>query len=110
MKIILISSLITILFISNFPPNTPTFKTSDVNVILSKSEENLTKACSVAKIADTQQKEEMIGMKAKIDQLTKERNQLQKTLTKTQNELQTIKTYTNTNLDTGSQSQLFPEN
>jgi prefoldin subunit 5 len=49
-------------------------------------------------------------MKAKIDQLTKERNQLQKTLTKTQNELQTIKTYTNTNLDTGDQFQLSPEN
>jgi hypothetical protein len=91
MKIILMSSLLAVLVISSVSSTKTTFKSSDIDIILNESEKNITKANSVAKIADIQQKEEMVVIRTKMNKLIKEKNQLQKALIKIQNELQIVK-------------------
>ncbi len=85
------SSLLAVLVISSVSSTKTTFKSSDIDIILNESEKNITKANSVAKIADIQQKEEMVVIRTKMNKLIKEKNQLQKALIKIQNELQIVK-------------------
>jgi hypothetical protein len=110
MKTILISILLTLLIVTNSEP-VKTNNNVDIDAILAKSEKNLTKATTVTKVADQQQKAKMTEMHQTMDKLVEEKKQLEQTLIETKNELQTVKEVINNNAaDTGEHFNLFPEN
>lgn len=105
--IILLSSLTLIVYNVNTKEET---KEVDIDSIIAKSEKNLSKAVSVTKLADQQQKEKMVEMHDKVEKLEKEKVELEQTLIQTQNELQVVKTTINNAIDSGEQFNLFPKN
>jgi hypothetical protein len=111
MKTLLISFLLTILVVTNVPTTKVDKTEIDVEAILAKSEKNFSKASTVTKVADQQQKAKMVEMHETVAKLEQQNEQLQVTLKETTNELQAVKEVINTNAaDTGEQFNLFPEN
>lgn len=110
MKTILVSILLALLIVATSTPARLTEPKNDVDEILSKCESNLSKASTVAKVADKQQKEKMDELHETVQKLETEKKQLETILTETKYELQTIKHIDSTPIDTGEQFQLFPEN
>lgn len=110
MKTILVSILLALLIVATSTPARLTEPKNDVDEILSKCESNLSKASTVVKVADKQQKEKMDELHETVQKLETEKKQLETILTETKYELQTIKHIDSTPIDTGEQFQLFPEN
>lgn len=110
MKTILVSILLALLIVATSTPARLTEPKNDVDEILSKCESNLSKASTVAKVADKQQKEKMNELHETVQKLETEKKQLETILIETKYELQTIKHIDSTPIDTGEQFQLFPEN
>lgn len=110
MKTILVSILLALLIVATSTPARLTEPKNEVDEILSKCESNLSKASTVAKIADKQQKEKMDELHETVQKLETEKKQLEIILTETKHELQIIKHIDSNPIDTGEQFQLFPEN
>lgn len=110
MKTILGAIVIALLVVVNAAEQ-PKHKEVDVDAILAKSAKNFTKAATVTRIADQQQKAKMTELHETVTKLEEEKKQLETVLTETKHELETVKDVINTNAaDTGEQFQLFPEN
>jgi len=109
MKTVLISFLLTLLIVTNQP--TPTsHEEIDVDAILAKCDRNLTKASTVTKKADQQQKAKMVELHETVTKLEEEKKELETVLTETKHELQTVKEVINNNVvDTGERFDLFPK-
>jgi uncharacterized protein YxeA len=110
MKIILIFFLITILAITTSEPVRKKESEIDIEAILVKCDKNLTKASTITKKADQQQKSKMIELHETVTKLKEEKKELEIVLTKTKHELQTVKEVINNNVvDTGEHFDLFPK-
>jgi predicted nucleic acid-binding Zn-ribbon protein len=82
----------------------------DIDAILSKCNKSLTKASTITKIADKQQKDKMVELHETVTKLEEEKKELETTLTETKHELQTVKKVINNNIiDTGERFDLFPK-
>jgi flagellar motility protein MotE (MotC chaperone) len=111
MKTVLVSIVLALLVVTTSIPKKPKKEEIDVDVILSKCDKNLSKASTVAKVADQQQKEKMSELHQTVQKLEKEKKQLETVLTETKYELQVVKDIVNNNVvDTGEQYNLLPEN
>ena len=112
MKTVLISFLLTLLIVTNTSKESSTKNTDiDVDAIIARSEKNFSKAATVTKVADQQQKEKITELHETVTKLEEEKKELETVLIETKHELQTVKEVINTNAsDTGEQFQLFPEN
>ena len=111
MKTLLISFLLTLLIVTASEPVKVKEPEVDIEAILAKCNKNLTKASTVTKKADQQQKAKMIEMHETVTKLEEEKKELETVLTETQNELQTVKEVINNNVvDTGERFDLFPTN
>lgn len=112
MKTVLISFLLTLLVVTNTSKQSSSENTDiDVDAIIARAEKNFSKAATVTKVADQQQKAKMVELHETVAKLEEEKETLQTTLEETKHELQTVKEVINNNLvDTGEQFQLFPEN
>jgi hypothetical protein len=110
MKTLLISFLLTLLVVSASTPPREKEQEIDVDAILAKCDRNLTKASTVTKKADQQQKAKMIEMHETVTKLEEEKKELETTLTETKHELQTVKEVINSNaVDTGERFDIFPK-
>jgi esterase/lipase len=110
MKALLISFLLTLLAVSTSAPVKEKEKEVDVETILARCNKNLTKASTVTKKADQQQKAKMVEMHETVTKLEEEKKELQTVLTETKHELQTAKEVINNNaVDTGERFDLFPK-
>jgi hypothetical protein len=111
MKTILISFLLTLLIVANPPKESSTKNTDiDVDAIIARSEKNFSKASTVTKVADQQQKAKMVELHETVTKLEEEKKELETTLTETKHELQTVKEVINNNIiDTGERFDLFPK-
>lgn len=112
MKTVLISFLLTLLVITNTSKQSGSKNAEiDVDAIIAKSEKNFSKAATVTKVADQQQKAKMVELHETVAKLEKEKETLQTTLKETKHELQNVKNSVTVNpIDTGEQFELFPEN
>jgi hypothetical protein len=109
MKTVLVSILLALLIVATSTPTKLTEPKNDVDEVLLKCESNLSKASTVAKVADKQQKEKMDELHETIQKLETEKKQLETTLTKTKYELQNVKHIDSIPIDTGEHFHLFPE-
>lgn len=110
MKTLLISFLLTLLVVSASTPPREKEQEIDVDAILAKCDRNLTKASTVTKKADQQQKAKMVELHETVTKLEEEKKELETTLTETKHELQTVKEVINNNVvDTGERFDLFPK-
>ena len=110
MKTLLISFLLTLLVVSASTPPREKEQEIDVDAILAKCDRNLTKASTVTKKADQQQKAKMVELHETVTKLEEEKKELETTLTETKHELQTVKEVINSNaVDTGERFDLFPK-
>ena len=110
MKTLLISFLLTLLVVSASTPTTEKEQEIDVDAMLAKCNRNLTKALTVTKKADQQQKAKMTELHETVTKLEEEKKELETTLTETKHELQTAKEVINNNaVDTGERFDLFPK-
>jgi predicted nucleic acid-binding Zn-ribbon protein len=110
MKTLLISFLLTLLVVSASTPPREKEQEIDVDAILAKCDRNLTKASTVTKKADQQQKAKMVELHETVTKLEEEKKELETTLTETKHELQTAKEVINNNaVDTGERFDLFPK-
>ena len=110
MKTLLISFLLTLLVVSASTPVREKEQEIDVDAILAKCDRNLTKASTVTKKADQQQKAKMVELHETVTKLEEEKKELETVLTETKHELQTVKEVINNNvIDTGERFDLFPK-
>ena len=110
MKTLLISFLLTLLVVSASTPPREKEQEIDVDAILAKCDRNLTKASTVTKKADQQQKAKMVELHETVTKLEEEKKELETVLTETKHELQTVKEVINSNaVDTGERFDLFPK-
>ena len=110
MKTLLISFLLTLLVVSASAPPREKEQEIDVDAILAKCNTNLTKASTVTKVADKQQKAKMTELHETVTKLEEEKKELETVLTETKHELQTAKEVINNNaIDTGERFDLFPK-
>jgi hypothetical protein len=110
MKTLLISFLLTLLVVSASTPTREKEQEIDVDAMLAKCNRNLTKALTVTKKADQQQKAKMTELHETVTKLEEEKKELETTLTETKHELQTAKEVINNNaVDTGERFDLFPK-
>jgi peptidoglycan hydrolase CwlO-like protein len=110
MKTLLISFLLTLLVVSASTPPREKEQEIDVDAILAKCDRNLTKASTVTKKADQQQKAKMVELHETVTKLEEEKKELETVLTETKHELQTAKEVINNNaIDTGERFDLFPK-
>jgi flagellar motility protein MotE (MotC chaperone) len=110
MKTLLISFLLTLLIVTASEPVKVKEPEADIEAILTKCNKNLTKASTVTKKADQQQKAKMIEMHETVTKLEEEKKELETVLTETKHELQTAKEVINNNaVDTGERFDLFPK-
>lgn len=111
MKTVLVSIVLALLVVNVSTPVKEKKEEVDVEAILSRCDKNLSKASTVTKVADQQQKAKMVELHETVEKLEEEKKVLETVLIETKHELQTVKEVINTNLvDTGEQFQLFPEN
>ena len=111
MKTLLISFLLTLLIVTTSEPVKEKETDVDVEAILAKCNKNLTKASTVTKKADQQQKAKMVELHETVTKLEEEKKELETVLIETKNELQVVKEVIHNNaVDTGEQFNLFPEN
>lgn len=111
MKTILISMLLALLVVTNSAPVREEKNDIDVDAILARCDRNLTKASTVTKKADQQQKAKMVELHETVTKLEEEKKELETVLIETKNELQVVKEVIHNNaVDTGEQFNLFPEN
>jgi len=110
MKTLLISFLLTLLVVSASTPTREKESEVDIDAMLAKCNTNLTKALTVTKKADQQQKAKMIEMHETVTKLEEEKKELETILTETKHELQTVKEVINSNaVDTGERFDIFPK-
>lgn len=111
MKTVLVSIVLALLVVTTSTPTKPKQEEINVDAILAKCDKNLSKASTVTKVADQQQKAKMVELHETVTKLEEEKKQLETVLIETKNELQTVKETINTNvIDTGEQFNPFPEN
>jgi septal ring factor EnvC (AmiA/AmiB activator) len=91
MKTVLASILLTLVIIAT--SSSHRFKKGETNIdnVIKENDKHISKAHAVNKIADQQQKEKVEEMLKTINQLKKEKKQLETTLIKTNYKLQIIK-------------------
>jgi septal ring factor EnvC (AmiA/AmiB activator) len=91
MKTVLASILLTLVIIAT--SSSHKFKKEEINIdnVIEENDKHISKAHTVNKIADQQQKEKVEEMLKTINQLKKEKKQLETTLIKTNYKLQIIK-------------------
>ncbi len=110
MKTVLASILLALLVVATSTPAKDEKESVNVDEILSKSQTNLSKATTVTKLADQQQKEKMVEILETVEKLQAEKCKLQLELKQAKNEQQAAEHIDNMPIDTGEQFQLFPEN
>ena len=110
MKTLLISFLLTLLIVTTSEPVKEKEQEFDVEAMLAKCDKNFSKASTVTKKADQQQKAKMVELHETVTKLEEEKKQLETVLTETKHELQTAKEVINNNVvDTGERFDLFPK-
>jgi len=111
MKTVLVSIVLALLVVNTSVPVKSEKKEIDVDAILARCDKNLSKASTVTKVADQQQKAKMTELHETVTKLEEEKKELETVLTETKHELETVKEVINNNVaDTGQQFDLFPEN
>jgi hypothetical protein len=110
MKTILVSIILALLVVNTSTSVQPKRQELDVEAILANSAKNFTKAATVTRVADQQQKAQMTELHETVTKLEEEKKELETTLTETKHELQTVKEVINNNVvDTGERFDLFPK-
>jgi SpoVK/Ycf46/Vps4 family AAA+-type ATPase len=111
MKTVVVSILLALFVALASEPVKPKKEEVDVDAILNRCNKNISKATTVTRIADKQQKAKMTELHETVEKLEEEKKELETVLIETKHELQTVKEVINNNVaDTGQQFDLFPEN
>lgn len=98
MKITLISILLALLLIIATATSTKqNDKDTEIDVMITKNEEHISRADTVIKVADQYQKEKMNELRETVCELEKEKQRLESTLELTKHELVIIKEVFNVN-------------